>query len=67
MRSFPSPFQEKVRLSWEHQALQSRKGRDLCLYCRRPTTVTLSPPPTPPDLDKVCVILFLYCKGFVVS
>ncbi|XP_021933218.1 fas-binding factor 1 isoform X2 [Zootermopsis nevadensis] len=44
--------QEKVLLSQERLALQNLRGQDLCSYCRRSKTVMLSPPPTPPDLDK---------------
>jgi len=58
-------FQEKVFLAEERLALQNQRSRELCAHCRRPTTVMLSPPPTPSYLDKVCACKFSYHKLFV--
>jgi len=57
-------FQEKVFLAQERLSLQNQRSRELCAQCRRPTTVMLSPPPTPSDLDKVCACKFSYYKLF---
>ncbi|PSN49874.1 hypothetical protein C0J52_15996 [Blattella germanica] len=44
--------QEKIIVSQERLTLQHEKSRVLCSYCRRPAAVPISPPATPPDLDK---------------
>ncbi|KAJ9585643.1 hypothetical protein L9F63_002563, partial [Diploptera punctata] len=46
-------MRKKVFISQERLALKHEKNKVLCSYCRRPAGMSkISPPPTPPDLDK---------------